>query len=129
MRRISILLLLFCTCFALAAWPQAQAQGKHKIIEFEAPGAGTGPSQGTVPVSIDSAMNIVGVCWDSNNVGHGFLRYPNGKFAPSIDDPNAGTGRWQGTAAHNIVYYSGGNWITGLYIDSNGVWHGFLRLP
>jgi hypothetical protein len=53
MKRISILLLVFFTCSVLAAWPQAQTQCKHKpkIITFDAPGAGTGPGQGTTPMS------------------------------------------------------------------------------
>ena len=37
MKRIGIVMLAFFTCFALAAWPQAQPQ----IITFDAPGAGT----------------------------------------------------------------------------------------
>ena len=41
MKRISIMMLVICTCFALAAWPQA----KHKITEFNVPGAGTGSGQ------------------------------------------------------------------------------------
>ena len=32
MRRISILLLVFCTCFALAAWPQAQGNDNGVIL-------------------------------------------------------------------------------------------------
>jgi hypothetical protein len=128
MKRISILLLIFYTCSALAAWPQAQVQGKHKIIEFEAPGAGTGSGQGTEPITIDSAMNIVGYYIDSNGVYHGFLRHPHGHFT-TVDDPNAGTGSGLGTLPNTIVYYSSGNWITGLYIDPNGVLHGFQRDP
>ena len=128
MKRISILLLIFCTWFALAAWPQAQAPAKHKIIEFEAPGAGTGLNQGTQPWFIDSAMNIVGKYEDSSGVWHGFLRDPHGNFT-TIDDPNAGTGSGQGTGADSIVNYSGGNWITGTYTDSNGVYHGYQLDP
>jgi hypothetical protein len=30
MKRISILTLIFLTCFALAAWPQAQTQTKYQ---------------------------------------------------------------------------------------------------
>ena len=129
MKRISILLLICCTCFGLAAWPQAQPQWwHHKIITFDAPGAGTGSNQGTWPASMDSAMDIVGTYFDSNGAYHGFLRYPDGKFAPPIDDPNAGTGSGQGTSVNNILD-SRGIWIIGNYSDSNGVGHGFLLDP
>jgi hypothetical protein len=71
----------------------------------------------------------VGYYMDSNGVYHGFLRdYKTGKFT-TIDDPNAGTSSGLGTAANTIVYYRGGNWITGTYLDSNSAWHGFQRDP
>ena len=75
MKRISILLLVFFTCFALAAWSQAQPQWwHHKIITFDVPGAGTGAGQGTVGFAINSSAAIVGWYVDGGNVMHGFLR-------------------------------------------------------
>jgi len=48
------------------------------ISEFDAPGAGAVPGsfQGTTPLSINSAGDIVGYLVDSNDVVHGFLRSP-----------------------------------------------------
>ena len=48
MKRISILLLVFCTCFGLAAWPQTKPP--TDIITFDVPGAGTASGEGTMPV-------------------------------------------------------------------------------
>ena len=43
---------------------------------FDAPGAGTGPGQGTVALSNNPAGAITGYYTDGNNVSHGFLRIP-----------------------------------------------------
>ena len=123
---LSILLLIFCTCFALAAWPQARSLDKHKIIPINDPHAGTASGQGTWPWSLNSAMDVVGWYFDSNGVWHGFLRdYKTGKFT-TIDDPHAGTASGQGTACDHI---NDNGEIVGSYIDSNGVVHGYLRHP
>jgi hypothetical protein len=42
------------------------------MTSFDAPGAGTGPGQGTVPFSFNPEGAIVGYCFDASNVGHGF---------------------------------------------------------
>ena len=68
MKRISILLLVFCTCFALAAWPQAGPQWGNKIITFDVPGAGTGEWQGTFGQDINDQGTIAGWYVDSGNV-------------------------------------------------------------
>jgi hypothetical protein len=44
----------------------------------------------------------------------------------TFDVPGAGTGSGQGTMPIGIVQ---GDWISGTYIDSNNVFHGFLRTP
>lgn len=41
-----------------------------------------------------------------------------------FDDPNAGTSEYQGTAAYTL---NQADTITGLYIDANNAWHGFVR--
>ena len=47
---------------------------KHgAITSFDAPGAGTGPGQGTFPVSFNPAGAIVGSSVDASGVSHGFL--------------------------------------------------------
>ena len=47
---------------------------------IDAPGAGTGPVQGTVPSNINPTRVIAGYCIDANNVNHGFVR---ARTAPS----------------------------------------------
>jgi len=95
MKRISILLLVFCTCFALAAWPQAQPQWwHHKIITFDAPGAGTGSGEGTIPWGIVIGGWIQGDYIDSNGVYHGFLSPDLVRFVTeSVLDKISGGGR------------------------------------
>jgi hypothetical protein len=72
MRRISIPLLVLCTCLAFSALLQAQS----KITTFDAPGAGTGPGQGTIPEQNTPAGTIVGYYIDANGIGHGFVPTP-----------------------------------------------------
>jgi hypothetical protein len=98
------------------------------FTEFDAPGAGTGQYQGTDVVAIDDAAGaITGFVRDSGDVFHGFLRYPNGTFlTPPFDAPDAGTGTLQGTLPGNI---NATGLITGYYVDSSNVNHGFVRAP
>ena len=46
------------------------------ITTFDVPGAGTGPFQGTIPLSNNPADAITGYYIDANDVTHGFLRTP-----------------------------------------------------
>jgi len=138
MNRISILLLVFCTCFALAAWPQAGPQWGNRIITFNAPGAGTTPGSGfgTQAEDINAAGEITGLYADANNVMHGFLRTREGRLI-TFDVPGAGTvpglsfkatpaGTYggQGTYAMSINLEGA---ITGSYFDENNVGHSFVR--
>jgi hypothetical protein len=95
------------------------------ITTFDAPGAGTGAGQGTLPFAINPAGLITGYYLDTGDVFHGFLRIRNGAIA-TFDVPGAGTGPGQGTVAlcNNPV-----DAITGYYIDASDVFHGFLRSP
>ena len=43
------------------------------ITTFDVPGAGTGPGQGTIPLSNNPADEITGYYIDASNVTHGFL--------------------------------------------------------
>jgi hypothetical protein len=96
---------------------------------FDAPGAGsvTDSGQGTTPSSINPAGAIAGSTLDANFVGHGFVRDRDGNFT-TFDVPGAGnaTDSFQGTfpRANNP---SGK--ITGFYLDSGNLPHGFLRTP
>jgi hypothetical protein len=98
------------------------------IIPFDAPGAGTGPNQGTLVGSVDNLNSmgaISGTSVDPNNVFHGYLRAPDGTFTV-FDAPGAGTGPNQGTESAGI---NDAGTIEGFYIDSNGVNRGFVRTP
>jgi hypothetical protein len=46
------------------------------ITTFDAPGAGTGAGQGTLPATPNIFGVITGQYIDSNNVHYGFLRTP-----------------------------------------------------
>ncbi len=97
------------------------------ITSFDPPGSGklNGSSQGTLPLSIDTAGNIVGQFQDENYLFHGFLRAVDETFTV-IDAPNAGTQGSQGTVAGSINSLGV---IAGYYIDANNVFHGFERAP
>ena len=101
----------------------------EEIITFDAPGAGitAGSGFGTFPNSINDGGAITGRYVDSHNVSHGFLRSSGGKFFV-FEVPGAGTteGSGGGTFSSNI---SDGGTITGRYIDTHDVNHGFLRIP
>lgn len=126
MKHFSILMLVTIVCFAPAAWPQAEPQEKTRIITFDAPGAGTGAGQGTLPIGIVQGDWIMGSYIDAGNVSHGFLRTPWGTFV-TFDAPGAGQGAGQGT-----VEVHGMNEeleIVGTYADADNVYHGFVRSP
>jgi hypothetical protein len=109
------------------------------LITFDAPGAGTVPNlyfkstpagtlggQGTYAMSINPEGAITGSYIDETNLGHGFLRAPDGRIT-KFDAPGAGTaaGSYEGTIP--LAINAAGE-ITGAYFDSNYVLHAFLRL-
>jgi hypothetical protein len=100
-----------------------------EFIRFDAPGVAlnSGSGWGTVPESISDAGAITGHYTDSHNVNHGFVRGPSGEFT-TFDAPGAGTtaGSGWGTLPGSI---GDAGAITGRYIDSNDVNHGFVRDP
>ena len=105
-----------------------------KLKTFDVPGAGTGSSQGTgcpgCAVGLNQFGAIGGIYSDANSVNHGFLRSPDGKIT-TFDAPGAGTGIYQGTGCPSDCPVSLNDWgaITGVYIDANYVFHGYLRSP
>jgi hypothetical protein len=46
------------------------------VTTFDAPGAGTGFNQGTIPLGINPTGVITGFYIDKHSVNHGFLRTP-----------------------------------------------------
>jgi hypothetical protein len=125
MKRISILTLLFFTCFVLVAWPQARPQCRnHKIVTFDVPGAGTGAGQGTFAYNIVQGNWISGNYIDANGVYHGFLRAPDGTIT-KFDVRGMGTGAGQGVV--EVKGMTPSLEVVGTIQDANNVWHGFLR--
>lgn len=108
------------------------AEGKLK--PFDVPSAGTGSYQGTGCPGCLLGLNqwgaIAGIYSDANSVNHGFVRSPDGKFT-SFDAPDAGTDSYEGTGCFSDCNVSINDWgaITGVYIDANFVYHGYLRSP
>jgi hypothetical protein len=105
-----------------------------KLKTFDVPGAGTGSYQGTGCPGCYLGLNqlgaVAGIYSDANSVNHGFLRSPNGKFT-KFDAPGAGTDSYEGTGCYSDCPVSLNDWgaITGIYIDANFVYHGYLRSP
>ena len=93
-----------------------------KITEFDPAG-----STFTETNAIDLLGNVVGFYFDANSVGHGFLRDPSGNITP-IDAPGADhtAGSFNGTFCVGIAVTGE---IEGVFVDSNGVLHGFTRSP
>ena len=86
----------------------------------DAPGAGTGPFQGTGPNGMNPAGAITGAVTDSTNATHGYLRAQDGTIT-SFDAPGAGP---IGTVGFGI---NPAGVIAGIYGDASNVFHGFVR--
>jgi len=101
-----------------------------KFISFDAPSkyVGTGEGQGTMPANINRSGVIWGTATDSNGVSHGFLRTPDGKFT-MVDAPHAGDASGQGTSGEAASCINTAGAVTGTYVDSESVAHGFVRTP
>jgi hypothetical protein len=120
------------------------ADGTITVIDAPGAGSGAGTFQGTTIVGINAAGAIVGSYLDANNINHGFLRAcghenecDKGEATfTTFDVPGAGTGAFQGTTVFGVGFF-GGNFltgginpagaITGSYLDSNFLFHAFLR--
>src|SRR5438046_2359047 len=98
------------------------------ITTFDAPGAGTGPGQGTLPFAINPAGTVLGYYIDAGDARHGFLRTRDGALA-TFDAPNAGTGPGQGTIVFSVDCLNPAGAITATSLDANNVFHGVLRAP
>src|SRR2546425_1179381 len=89
---------------------------------YDAPGAGTGAGQGTLPESNNIPGAITGQFIDGNFVNHAFVRSNQGIFS-TFDVPGMGTGAGQGTIP---VDNNDPGAIVGEAIDGGTVIHGFL---
>src|SRR6266496_2195431 len=95
------------------------------ITTFDAPGAGTGPGQGSIAFAINPAGTISGRYADPGGAIHAIVRSPDGAII-TFDAPGAGTGPRQGTRPFSI---NPAGVTAGYYNDASGVFHGFLRTP
>jgi len=129
------LCLAFCMLAGLAL--SATPSEPFVITTVDAPGAGTGPNQGTQSIGINSAGAVTGFYADSNNVVHGFVRAPNGAFT-TFEAPGAGAENVSGFQYTESGALGQGTYavaindegaVTGFYADSDSVLHGFLRSP
>jgi hypothetical protein len=77
------------------------------------------------PTGINLDNAIVGVLNDGYNINHGFFRASNGSIT-TFDAPGAGVGFGEGTVPVGITSLGE---ITGRFIDSNRVAHGFILIP
>jgi hypothetical protein len=91
-----------------------------KITEFDPSG-----STLTNPNAIDQTGAITGFYFDANVVGHGFLRTPDGTIT-SFEAPGADTTAGSGNGTFGVGLTPSGE-IEGVYVDKNGVLHGFVR--
>ena len=118
----------FCGVLTIPNNLIAQKADSH-IISFEAPGSGDGQGQGTGCFGCTFSINhwgaVAGTYLDTNNVFHGFLRSPDGKFT-SFESPGADTtpNDFNGTFAQSI---NDRGVIAGYYADATGLTHGFVR--
>ena len=121
------------TVFSFDASDNEDLAHPQTITVFDAPGAGTGPGQGTLGIAIHPAGAIAGAYIDDHYVAHGFVRAPSGALT-TFDAPGAGTGRGApgcvasnscpGTVAWSI---NPAGVIAGEYSDASSVSHGFVR--
>ena len=114
---------LFPAAIILVALAIAIPLSAQTITTFDAPGAGTGPLQGTYATNMNPSGTIIGFSRDANNVRHGFVRSQDGSFT-IFDAPGAGTGNFQGTRAYAT---NPSGTITGFFIDSANAVHGYVR--
>ena len=98
-----------------------------KLIPYNVPGA-----QSTGCPGCTSGLNqwgaIAGIYSDSNSVNHGYIRSLKGEFT-TFDAPGAGTDSYEGTGCSSDcpVSLNDRGTITGVYIDTNFVYHGYIR--
>ena len=113
-----VLLVVFTLFATLGITSQAFAQKtESQFITFDAPGAGIGSGQGTVPRSINPTREITGEYYDSSSATHGFVRSAEGTIT-TIDAPGASKGNGQGTYPRSINPEGD---IAGFYYDASHV--------
>jgi hypothetical protein len=111
-----------------------------RIIEFEAPGAGTTYGYGTESIAINPGGVIAGFYVGYDNVVHAYVRTPDGKFTtfdgPGVPssapvDPFSPPSSWINDLAPGTYGDAIDEWgaVAGYYVDASNVAHGYLRAP
>jgi len=99
--------------------------GRFTIIDV--PAAGTGQWQGTIASNINAWGTVLGVFIDTDNNWHYFLRSLFGRFT-TFDAPDEGAGVMAlGWGYPDALNDAGA--ATSMFIDGNGLFHGWLRTP
>lgn len=102
-----------------------------RLTTFDVPGAGSGSYQGSGCPGCSRPLNVFGVnagfFIDGNNVVHGYLRSPTGKYT-KFDVPGEGP-QGLGCFADCSMGLNDLGAITGSYLDKNNVFHGYIRSP
>src|ERR1035438_4240600 len=96
------------------------------FTKIDAPGASTGPYEGTIAMGLNIEGAVTGYYFDSSVVSHGYVRAPNGGITTFDAVAPAGLTGSQGTFS---VAISLGGTIAGFYVDATNVTHGFVRSP
>jgi len=106
--------ILFCSASLFAQKPS--------FVTFEAPDAGVGNLQGTVPTSISNSGIIAGYYLDTNTLSHGFFRLTNGTIVefnvPGLSGVHVSSVNSRGQIVGN-----------GSRVQTVSVYHGWLRNP
>jgi hypothetical protein len=79
----------------------------------------------TFPTAINADRTIAGTLNDGYSIFYGFVRTSDGGVT-LFEAPGAGTGAFQGTEVVGMTPY---RVIVGFFTDSNGLNHGYLRIP
>jgi len=97
------------------------------FTNIDVPIAGKGQGQGTIACNINAGGTVLGVFIDASNNWHYFLHGPYGGFT-IFDAPDEGAGvtalGWGYPDALNDAGAA-----TSMFIDGNGLFHGWLRTP
>lgn len=97
------------------------------VIIFDAPGAGTGPFQGTRAYALNPSGTVTGWYIGADNVVHAYVRSNQG-ILTAFDAPDAGTGPYpEGTFPFSPGSINPEGAISGYYTDAMNVSHGFVR--
>jgi hypothetical protein len=106
---------LGCTALLIIFMAGSASAGKHKFINFDAPGA-----RHTYAVGINDNNTVAGYFESQDQFNHGFIRVSDGAIT-TFDGPNA-VNTW-------VTAINDADEIVGYFSDASDVFHGFVREP